>query len=225
MSRKLRAERTRTIIVKAAAELFDKYGYESSSLNDIVARANVTKGAVYFHFATKEDLAQAVLDLNQGISRRLVAENDRPGRSALEVLVRAAFEMAERAAQCSVVGAGMRLAVGGATPGGPSNDPFDAWVRIAADRLAVAVAEGDVAAEADVAAVARSLVWFLVGSRLVGSVPGGATARAGAVADMWRLLIPGLVPEARRRHYRELVDMLAQSGGRPHSDCVVRHDS
>ncbi|MGQ4419832.1 TetR family transcriptional regulator, partial [Streptomyces sp. SAS_269] len=56
-----RAIRTRRNILVAAADVFADVGYEAATISEILQRANVTKGALYFHFASKEQLAQAVL--------------------------------------------------------------------------------------------------------------------------------------------------------------------
>ncbi|MFF7075989.1 ScbR family autoregulator-binding transcription factor [Streptomyces lavendulae] len=57
-----RAVRTRRAILEAAAEVFEEHGYDAAKLSDIVNIAKVTKGALYFHFDSKEGLAQAVID-------------------------------------------------------------------------------------------------------------------------------------------------------------------
>ncbi|MFI1282588.1 ScbR family autoregulator-binding transcription factor [Streptomyces sp. NPDC020858] len=57
-----RAVRTRRAILEAAAVVFEERGYDAAKLTDIVKLAHVTKGALYFHFDSKEDLAQAVID-------------------------------------------------------------------------------------------------------------------------------------------------------------------
>ncbi|MBT2402123.1 TetR/AcrR family transcriptional regulator [Streptomyces sp. ISL-87] len=54
--------RTRWAILEAAAAVFEEHGYDAAKLSDIVDLANVTKGALYFHFDSKDDLAQAVID-------------------------------------------------------------------------------------------------------------------------------------------------------------------
>lgn len=57
-----RARRTRAAIIKSAAVEFGKSGYAAASLNRILEGSRATKGAMYFHFDSKEDLARAVLD-------------------------------------------------------------------------------------------------------------------------------------------------------------------
>ncbi|MCX5410009.1 TetR/AcrR family transcriptional regulator (plasmid) [Streptomyces sp. NBC_00335] len=61
MARQERAIRTRQKILVAAAELFDEVGYEAATISEVLKRSGVTKGALYFHFTSKEELAQAVL--------------------------------------------------------------------------------------------------------------------------------------------------------------------
>lgn len=56
-----RARRTRAALVESAAMEFAKRGYSAASVNTILEGSHTTKGAMYFHFQSKEDLARAVL--------------------------------------------------------------------------------------------------------------------------------------------------------------------
>ncbi|MEZ5149566.1 TetR family transcriptional regulator [Rhodococcus zopfii] len=62
-----RARRTRAAIVESAAAEFSKRGYAAASINAILEHSNATKGAMYFHFDSKEALARAVLE--EGLER------------------------------------------------------------------------------------------------------------------------------------------------------------
>ena len=53
------AARTRQRVLLAAAEVFDEAGYEKASVTQIVERAGLTLGALYFHFGSKQGLAEA----------------------------------------------------------------------------------------------------------------------------------------------------------------------
>ena len=55
------AEKTRARILASALALFVKKGYEHTTFTDIAARLKMTKGAVYWHFETKEDLLIALV--------------------------------------------------------------------------------------------------------------------------------------------------------------------
>ena len=56
------ADATRTALLAAARELFTDRGYAATSTTEIVARAGVTRGALYHHFPAKHDLFRAVFD-------------------------------------------------------------------------------------------------------------------------------------------------------------------
>jgi len=55
-----RREATTAALVDAARELFAQDGFDATSVDAVAARANVTKGAVYHHFAGKGKLFEAV---------------------------------------------------------------------------------------------------------------------------------------------------------------------
>ena len=53
---------TRAALLKAARRLFAERGYGAVSLDEICARARVTKGALYHHFENKQDLFLGVYE-------------------------------------------------------------------------------------------------------------------------------------------------------------------
>jgi len=55
-------ERTRAALVDAASEVFARRGFDSASLDEIAEAAGFSRGAIHFHFASKEDLFLAVID-------------------------------------------------------------------------------------------------------------------------------------------------------------------
>ncbi|MDA8206434.1 MAG: TetR/AcrR family transcriptional regulator [Thermaerobacter sp.] len=48
------------MLIRAAARLFARQGYDATSVSDIVQAADVTKGAMYYYFSAKEDLLFAI---------------------------------------------------------------------------------------------------------------------------------------------------------------------
>lgn len=63
--RQARAERTRALIVDAAAVAFAQGGYDGVSMNDLVRESGLTKGAFYFHFPSKDEIALAAFRTKQ----------------------------------------------------------------------------------------------------------------------------------------------------------------
>lgn len=67
--REQRNQATRDQILRAAADLFSRQGYQNTSLDDLVERANLARGTLYYHFPAKEDI---VLALGQKSTRQIV---------------------------------------------------------------------------------------------------------------------------------------------------------
>jgi AcrR family transcriptional regulator len=74
---------TTEAILKAGRRLFGERGFAATTMDDIAEAAQVAKGAVYHHFATKEAVFEAVFD---AVSRDLVADVERATRTERDVL-------------------------------------------------------------------------------------------------------------------------------------------
>lgn len=87
---------TRDQIIRVAAELIWRQGYNNTSVDDIVREAGVCKGNFYYYFSSKENLGLAVIDVwvegyEEGVFARAVAD-DRPPLRRLEDFIDATVE-------------------------------------------------------------------------------------------------------------------------------------
>jgi len=57
-----KAETTRLTILQKAFELIYVKGYQTTSIDDIIATTQVTKGAFYYHFKTKDEMGLAIIN-------------------------------------------------------------------------------------------------------------------------------------------------------------------
>jgi AcrR family transcriptional regulator len=55
-------ERTRERLLQAAFREVYRYGFQSAGIDTILAATNVTKGALYYHFESKEALGHAIIE-------------------------------------------------------------------------------------------------------------------------------------------------------------------
>ena len=76
-------------ILQAALEEFSLNGFSATRLEDVAARAGVTKGTIYVYFPSKEDLFVAMLkDKSQAAVDNLKTLTDDPRASAIDILRR-----------------------------------------------------------------------------------------------------------------------------------------
>ena len=102
----VRAERsaaTRSRLVSAARQLFAERSYADVGTEEIVARAEVTRGALYHHFSDKRDLLRAAheeleAELAEEIGAKIAAEAEAGSgaRDVLELGARAFLDACER---------------------------------------------------------------------------------------------------------------------------------
>ncbi len=69
-----RREATTGALLEAARELFARDGYAATSLDAVVAKVGMTKGALYHHFDGKRDLFRAVFEQEQERLARALRE-------------------------------------------------------------------------------------------------------------------------------------------------------
>jgi AcrR family transcriptional regulator len=71
--RELYSEATRAALLETATAMFAEHGFARTSLDDIAVATQVTRGAVYHHFESKQAVFEAVFDaLEQDMAARLV---------------------------------------------------------------------------------------------------------------------------------------------------------
>ena len=86
-------ERTRQRLLAEAQRLFRERGYAATSLEQIADAAEVTKGAIYGHFASKEDLMLSALEAAPAPDYSATLNDaSRPLRERLAAFGRAAAE-------------------------------------------------------------------------------------------------------------------------------------
>ncbi|MFD7259975.1 ScbR family autoregulator-binding transcription factor [Streptomyces sp. NPDC059874] len=121
MAEQVRAVRTRQAILSAAAKVFEDHGYQAATISQILTEAGVTKGALYFHFQSKEDLAQGVLAEQD---HRLVPAAQ---ASKIQQILDGVMMHAYRLQTDPMVRAGVRLSMDQQAHGLDRSGPFLRW--------------------------------------------------------------------------------------------------
>ncbi|MCA2211237.1 TetR/AcrR family transcriptional regulator [Nocardia rosealba] len=200
-----RARRTRAAIIKSAAVEFGKSGYAAASLNRILEGSRATKGAMYFHFDSKEDLARAVLDT--AVERyRLCAERwlARTDLGPLDVLHGMVDEIALRLEHDTIVQAEYRLVIEPdfhRDAGNGGGRILGRATRVLAVR---AIDDGQLRADADPDRFTRTLAAALAGQRyLVDPISTGSAADLRArFAEVLEVIVEAMATPLWIQHFR-----------------------
>ena len=185
MAQQHRAQLTRHSIMVAAAAEIDEVGYEAARLSAILRRCGITKGAFYFHFSGKHEVAHALVERYRENLDELSNLWYQRAQNPLATMVGLTCDAARRLEDDVLLRAGLVLAcnhVGTDTDGWESL--FDDLVRRAADR-------GLLRPGLDPAAVARVCYAMVVGTNLL--VSGDLQRLVVRLEEAWQVLLPGLV--------------------------------
>ncbi|MDH6291912.1 AcrR family transcriptional regulator [Rhodococcus opacus] len=184
-----------------AAEEFDRHGYVDATLKNILDEVGVTKGGLYFHFTSKEQLARAVIDAGFTRLDQVCAERVNTQTSAAEALIEFTYALADDRRNDPMIAAAFRLVLEiGDYRGTAPHTVFDRWTTMCRDLLRRAVAEGDLRKDLDPDELALFLVQAAYGVRLHAVAPGHETLSAQQITVMWRMLLPGLTDPATGRY-------------------------
>jgi TetR/AcrR family transcriptional regulator, transcriptional repressor for nem operon len=162
-----RADTTRQRLIAAASRQFAHRSYSMVSLDDILAEAELTKGAMYFHFPSKQALALAIVDDLNEMSRAAVADLPTRQMSGLETLIDLVCLQAVQNTQNEVARAGVRLLETLDNPASLPSTLWQSWIKFVTTLIQKAVTEGDVVDHHDPEDIAKMLVAMWVGIRRI----------------------------------------------------------
>lgn len=198
--RQRRAERTRTQILEAAARAFARDGYAGTSLNAILRESGVTKGAFYFHFASKEELALAAFRFKQEeILARTRAEVAEPA-DALEELAAVVRTRARIYAEDPSMRAVLRLGAELGATAGPGSE-FARFQELTVETFADIVRRGQrqgvIRAGLDPRATGEALLGALIGTDRMSRLLSGGSDLEARSERLLELLVAGLAAQTR----------------------------
>ncbi|WP_309646717.1 TetR/AcrR family transcriptional regulator [Phenylobacterium sp.] len=99
-------------IVAAAFEIFSEKGFAAARLDDIAARAGVSKGAIYLYFATKEDIFRAVIEMGVAPNLGLMQANIAANAHSFPALLRGAIGVISQMVDTTPIGGVVKMVIG-----------------------------------------------------------------------------------------------------------------
>ncbi|WP_297727573.1 TetR/AcrR family transcriptional regulator [Mycobacterium sp.] len=199
-----RADTTRHRLIAAASRQFAHRPYSMVSLEDILAEAELTKGAMYFHFSSKQALALAIIDDLTEMSCAAVAELLAREMSGLETLIDLVFLLTVQDTQHDVARAGIRLleTLDNTTPVPPAL--WQSRMEFVTTLIQRAVTEGDVIDQHDPDDIAKMLVALWVGIRRISNLD-QPEDYLGNLEKAWVLALPSFTNPDRIGYFTQFI--------------------
>lgn len=203
-----RAERTRAQIIDTAAAAFAESGYDAVSLNTLVRMSGVSKGAFYFHFASKQELALAAfLAKQRELFERLVPVEQPPDQRAADLpagdqlvamLRRRNALLADDPSLACVTRLGNEMSARSA-PGSPYALAQDEAIALIAEVVEAGQRRGEFRDDLDPSAAARAIFAWVIGLDALSLAYTGGKDLDERTEEMLTLLRPALLAKPRSR--------------------------
>jgi AcrR family transcriptional regulator len=199
-----RADTTRLQILRAASRQFARKSYSLVSLDDILADAEVTKGAMYFHFRSKYALASAIIDHRAAVTRTSVDQLLARKLSGLETMIDISFLIAIEDIGDETARAGLNLLESIGRTDGLQADLLGQWMTAFAAIANKAVKDGDIISDRNPEGIATLLVSMYLGLRRTSNLAEPERFLRD-LENMWALVLPGFVKLDRIDYLNEFI--------------------
>lgn len=218
-----RADATRRQILQAACHQFARRPYHDVGLDDVLAEAELTKGAMYFHFRSKHALAVAIIDKQIAAGNVAVQHLTTRGLSGLETLIDFSYLIAVQDITTDLVRAGLNLLGSVGRSEGLQERLLDKWAKGLAEVVEKAIAEGDVDKRCDPLGVGRMMVSLHLGLRQTSNLDDPERFLLD-LENSWTLVLTGILQTERTEYFRQFLRrraalaINASSAGSPRDD-------
>jgi AcrR family transcriptional regulator len=199
-----RADATRQQILRAASYQFARRSYHDVGLDDILTEAQLTKGAMYFHFRSKHALAVAIIETQTAAGA--VAMQDLLARnlSGLETLIDFSYLIAAQDIHTDATRAGLNLLDSVGQSEGLQERLLDGWVQALAAVVEKAIADGDIGKRCSPEDVGRLIVSLHMGLRQTSNLDEPARFLHD-LEKSWAVVLTGILQPDRIDYFSQFV--------------------
>ncbi|MFJ1930973.1 ScbR family autoregulator-binding transcription factor [Streptomyces sp. NPDC088131] len=197
-----RSQRTRQKLVHAGAEMFDRNGYANATLGEIAGAAGMTKGALYFHFSSKDGLADAVQERGRAMVQGFIRERSETGVPPVQMLIDMTHWLARTLLDDPVIRASFRITNECAGRQPPVTDFHQDWITEVLRLLGQAREAGALRSRAEGDGPATLLAATVCGIGVLAGTGIPYPRLSDRVAALWEPLLSALVPPDDVANYR-----------------------
>ncbi|MGH3669809.1 MAG: ScbR family autoregulator-binding transcription factor [Pseudonocardiaceae bacterium] len=189
-----RAQITRQALLVAAATRFAEVGYHGTSLSEVIAASKVTKGALYFHFISKQALADAVVAEMVAGWKVMVAEIGTRGLDPLWALLAQSDEAVARVINDPIARGGIQLLADPGVLCAEATAHYVYGVAATTEQLKAAAAAGLLRPGLDPDRLAQVVVSMITGVKPICHHAQGQQLWE-VVTDLWQGLLPAIAAD------------------------------
>lgn len=201
-----RARQTRATIVAAAGRVFGQAGYAVAAMNDISKEAGTTSGALYFHFDSKQTLAQAVLSEYDSEMRVFCDTVLSRAGSPLRNMLYASFAWGHKIATDPIIAGGVRLSLERSDLHIRPVEAWDPWVETAFTLLTRARERGEISVLIEPASATGFLLAGFAGTQIISREYEQHTDLEDRLGELWRYSLVGILPRESDNNALDLID-------------------
>ncbi|MGV0643017.1 ScbR family autoregulator-binding transcription factor [Mycolicibacterium sp. XJ879] len=205
MVRQARSEATRQRIIASAVQLFNEVGYDSTALGDIIEHAGLTKGALYYHFDSKQSLATAIIEEGNAILLRAFSSITKLSAPALERIIHGSFFVGHLMRTDMVARIGLHLLQALGEFNEVAVQQYEGWVHSVLLNVTEGIEEGDVRPDLDTRSISEAIIGAMMGAELLSSATTSGTDLLPRIATMWDVLLPGIATADSLPYFREFL--------------------
>lgn len=137
-----RAIATRAAILRTFAIAFDTTGYAATTMNEVIKAESITKGSVYFHFPSKEAIAQELIEDFDNAVAQSVSDATGTGESIAEQLRTVFDSFAHLIENDRNIRAGFKLTLDPSIDG--AHDSYRRWIDVTSDLVEAGIRSGSI---------------------------------------------------------------------------------
>ncbi|KUI43824.1 TetR family transcriptional regulator [Mycobacterium sp. IS-1590] len=203
MARQARSEATRRRIIDSAAGLFNEIGYATTSLGDIIERVEMTKGAFYYHFDSKEALGTAIIEEGSAILFQEFARIRESSAPALERVIHSSFVIVGLLSTDEIARSSTHLLRAFGEFHAVAAVTYSRWLDEITSHVVEALEDGDLQAHLNPQAVAETILATMVGAELLSTIMASTADVVERLGRVWEILLPALVTDESLSYFTQ----------------------